>query len=86
MTANGGDSRGSNQAERHHRRVEEALEGLPRPGRGWSYRDDPRGSPVSSSSGTAACGLPGRATRFYAVVVCVGVERGAWEGWEGFYI
>ena len=46
----------------------EALEGSPRPGRGWSYRDDTRGSPASSSSGTAARGLPGRATAFYEIM------------------
>ena len=76
-TTNRGDSRGSNHAEQHHRRAAEALEGLPRPGRGWSCGDDPRGSPVSSSSGTAARGLPGRATAIYSIVECVGVVDGA---------
>ena len=78
--ANRGDSRGSNQAERHHRRVAEALEGLPRPGRGRSDGNDPRGSPASSSSGTTARGLPGWATVLYEVVECVGVEDGARGG------
>ena len=54
-----------------HRREAEALEGSPRPGRGWSYRGDQRGSPASSSSGTAARGLPGRATASYSIVGCV---------------
>ena len=47
------------------------LEGSPWPGRGWSYRGDQRGSPASSSSGTAARGLPGRATASYSTVECV---------------
>ena len=64
----------------------EALEGLPRLGRGWSYGDDPRGSPASSSSGTVARGLPGRATAIYEIVECVGVVDGARGGWGGLYL
>lgn len=71
-TATRGDTRGSNRAERHRRGTAEALEEWPGPGRGWSRGDDPRGSPVSSSSGTAARGVPGRATDFYEIVECVG--------------
>jgi len=70
-TATRGDSGGSNRAEWHQRRVVEALEGLPWPGKGWSCGDDPRGSPASSSSGKAARGLPGRATALYEFVECV---------------
>ena len=81
-----GDSRSSNQAERHHRRVAEALEGLPWPGKGWSSRDDPRGSLASSSSWTAAGDLPGRATAFYALVECVGEVYGAQGGWGWPYL
>ena len=80
MTATRGDSKGSNRAEWHQRRVVEALEGLPWPGKGWSHKDDPRGSPASSSSGTAACSLPDRATAFYALVECVGVVDAARGG------
>ena len=69
-----------------HQREAEALEGSPWPGRGWSYRDDPRGSPASSSSGTVARGLPGRATAIYTLVECVGVEDGARGGWGGLYL
>ena len=86
MTANGGDSRGSNQAERHHRRVAEALEVLPRTGRDWSYGDNSRGSPTSSSSGTAARGLPGRAMTSYAIVGCVGVVDDARGGWGQLHL
>ena len=44
--------------------VAQAWEGLELPRR-------PEGSPVSSSSGTAARGLPGRATASYLIVGCV---------------
>src|SRR4051812_40599010 len=70
-TANGGHSRGSKRVRRPHRREAEALEGSPKPRRGWSYRGDQRGSPASSSSGTAPRGLLGRATASYAIVECV---------------
>ena len=70
-TASRGHSRGSKRARWPHRREAEALEGSPRPGRGWSYRDDQRGSPASSSSGTAARGLPDRATASYSIMGCV---------------
>ena len=53
----------------------EALERSPRPRRGWSCRDDQRGSPASSSSRTAARGLPGRATASYSLVGCVGTTK-----------
>ena len=56
------------------------------PGRGWSYREDPRGSPLSPSSGTAARGLPDRATAIYKFVECVGVEDGARGGWGGLHL
>ena len=77
---------GSKWTERLHRRVAEALEGSPRPGRGWSYCDDPRGSPASPSSGTTARGLPGRVTNSYEVVECVGVEDDARGGWGWFHL
>ena len=79
-TVNCGDSRGSKWTERLHRRVAEALEGSPKPGTGWSYHGDPRGSPASLSSGTAAHGLPSQATAIYTFVECVGVEDGARGG------
>ena len=85
-TTTSGDTRGSNRAEWHHRGTVEALEGWPEPGRGWSCRDDLMGSPASSSSVTAACGLPGRATALYEVVECVGVEDGARGGWGGLHL
>ena len=85
-TATRGDTRGSNRAERHHRGTAEALEGWPEPGRGWSRGDDPRGSPASSSSGTAARGLPGRAMAFYEIVECVGGVDDARGGWGGLYL
>ena len=56
------------------------------PGRGGSYRGDQRGSPASSSSGTAARGLPGRATASYLLVGCVGVLDGARGGWGRLHL
>ena len=85
-TASRGNSRGSRGTGWLHRREAEALEGSPLPGRGWSYRDDPRGSPASSSSGTAARGLPGRATAIYEFVECVGVVDGARGGWVWLHL
>ena len=55
-------------------------------GGGWSYRGNQRGSPASSSSGTAARGLPGRATVSYALVGYVGVVDGARGGWGRLHL
>ena len=71
-TAAWGGSRGSNRAERPHRRVAEALAGSPWPGRGWIYGDDPKGIAGELGSGTAARGLPGRA----------GASTSLWRVWE----
>ena len=86
MTATRGGTSGSNRAGRHHRSMAEALEVWLKPGRGWSCGDDPRGSPASSSSGTAARDLPGRAMAFYWLVECVSGVDDAREGWGGLYL
>ena len=47
------------------------LGGVARAWEGLEHRGDERGSPASSSLGTAARGLPGRATASYSIVGCV---------------
>ena len=80
MAARGG-SRGSNRAERPHRRVVEALAGSPWPGRGWSCRDDPKGiaDELELRDGSPRPAQPG--CGFYKFVEGVGVVAGAPRGW-----